>query len=119
MSPAEFQKLLRTRFDECIALSEKKSGEYSRNGDKFSNFITAGRYDSESPERALWGMWKKHIVSIQDIILDVELGRELPSLAVIEEKSRDNIIYTAIFEGMMRDRLAGLELEQSLKNVNV
>jgi hypothetical protein len=43
----------------------------------------------------------------------------LPSLAVIEEKSRDNIIYTAIFEGMMRDRLAGLELEQSLKNVNV
>lgn len=49
---------------------------------------------------ALWGMWKKHIVSIIDMVQDIENG-VIPSPDMVEEKLGDNINYTLLFEAML------------------
>lgn len=72
MKIEDFEVLARARFDHCLELMiEQKHKEYSRNNDKLHKFKQAGIIDRESPERALWGMFKKHLVSIQDMVKDM------------------------------------------------
>lgn len=114
MNIEDFEKLSRNRFDACLGLMLcQKNEEYSRNGDKLHNFKQAARIDNESPERALWGMMKKHLVSIQDIINDINYMYEtidhdteikLPSEKILAEKIGDTINYIVLLEALITER---------------
>ena len=80
----------------------KKEKEYAVGGNRFHNFDTAGRLDNETPEKALWGMAKKHLVSIMDMVDQCE-DREF-STAHIEEKIGDMINYLILLEGLLKRR---------------
>ncbi len=82
-----------------------KNKEYSRGGDKFSNFIKAGALDGESPERALKGMWKKHVVSICDMVEDIDRDNFCAREDVWLEKITDNIVYSILLYGLVDRRL--------------
>ena len=108
MTLSEFKELCDNRIAHCmnIMLGEKNE-EYARGGDKLHNFKVAGRYDNESPDRALWGMLKKHLVSIQDIINDVDGGGVCPSREMVDAKVSDYINYGLLLEGLLHERREG------------
>lgn len=62
-----FDKLLEVTLKQIMSLLSSKSAEYSKSDDKLYNFKAAAIIDGESPEEALWGMYKKHLVSVKDI----------------------------------------------------
>ena len=102
----EFKKVVENRFEYCKKLLYgEKNVEYSRDGDKLHNFKVAARYKGETPEKALWGMWVKHIVSIEDIINDLEKGM-VPSYQTLNDKIGDGINYYLLLEGLLVERLS-------------
>lgn len=105
MTTKDFMDLVIKRFAVCSSLLHgDKDAEYTRNNDKLWNFKQAGTLMESSPEFALKGMWVKHIVSIFDIIDDLEEGK-LPSNKVIEDKFSDMINYTLLLEGLIQERI--------------
>ena len=105
MNVLEFNLLVRSRQAKTNSTLVEKGVEYAMDGDRLHNFKTSGRFDNESPERALWGMWKKHITSIRDEVTKMERDRNyVPSRRWVDEKLGDNINYTHLLEGLIEER---------------
>lgn len=105
MNSQDFDALVEKRLRKCQATLTTKNAEYSSDTDRLHNFKVAARLDGEDPVAALWGMWKKHIVSIID--MKDRMVREpgwVPEPGLIEEKLGDNINYTLLLEGLMEER---------------
>lgn len=102
MRPEIFAELLEDRLERCRMTEQVKGAEYSRGGDRFHKFKRAAAMDGTTPVRSLWGMWKKHLVSIIDMVDDLDRGI-VPSNAMIAEKCGDNIVYTLLFEGLVAE----------------
>jgi hypothetical protein len=104
MDIKEFSGLARNRFDKCYDMVTKsKHKEYSRRGDKLHNFKEAGKINDCSPESALWGMVVKQVVSVKDLIADIEAGKT-PSMIMVEEKISDVINYMVLLEALISER---------------
>lgn len=111
MHPDDFAKIVRHRFARCEQVLVEKGKEYSRNDDRLHNFKVAAAMDGSSPTMSLWGMWKKHLVSIIDMVDDIERGI-IPSEKMVDEKLCDNINYSILFEGLIAEqREAGRQQE--------
>jgi len=107
MQHSTFNDLVNARQLKTCSVLLAKDKEYSSDTDRLHNFVVAGRYDGEGPGRALWGMWKKHIVSIQDCINRMEADPSfVPSKEWCDDKLGDNINYTHLLEGVIEDRRA-------------
>jgi hypothetical protein len=93
-----------------------KDIEYARNGDKLHNFKHAGLLERTSPERALRGMLTKHIISIYDMIEDLEGGSH-HTLEIWDEKLKDAINYLFLLRGLLIEEAAfsGCAENQNLK----
>lgn len=79
-----------------------KAKEYVRNGDRLHNFHRASEMDRISSARALKGMWNKHIISICDIVDDVDGGKEI-DLSIAQEKILDTINYAFLFWAILNE----------------
>jgi RecA/RadA recombinase len=104
MTNDEFKELIHRRLNHCVNVMAGKSDEYSRNDDKLHNFKVAAAFDCCTPEKALWGMMLKHIVSLRDIVQDIENGNR-PQVLVVVEKITDTINYTLLLEALIDERL--------------
>lgn len=98
---SQFDKVLENRIEKIREVASRKAGEYAKDTNRYHNFDVAAAYDRETAERALWGMLKKHIVSVQDMINNPESI----TIALIDEKINDTIIYFILLEGIMRRRI--------------
>ena len=97
-----FERLARARMNECLKLCcGKKNLEYSRGGDKLHNFKRAGDMLGVTPEKALVGMFAKHLVSILDMVDDLPV---LPDKEIMEEKITDSINYLLLLEALIKER---------------
>lgn len=107
MKQEEFiDQIVNKRIEHCKALLlGEKNAEYSRGNDRLHNFKVAAAMDGESPAKALWGMWKKHIVSVRDIVSDMEAGI-LPSKQKVEDKMSDMINYALLLEAVIEEARA-------------
>lgn len=104
MNEQEFQKIAAEQIEWCKNILGLKGGEYSGiEKDRFHNFKVAAAIDGEAPERALWGFWKKHLVSLKDIVDDLERGI-IPSKERLQEKAGDTINYMLLLAGMIEER---------------
>lgn len=101
MNSKTFQQILNNRIRETKDTLGTKQAEYARPGDRLHNFKVAARYDDESPERALWGMLKKHLVSVQDMINDPNSVTDY----LINQKIGDAINYFVLLEALFRERI--------------
>lgn len=81
-----------------------KAKEYANDEDRLHNFNKAGKMSNQTPEKALRGMLLKHIVSMDDIIENIDKG-VLPSKALLDEKIGDIINYYILIEACIIDRL--------------
>lgn len=79
---------------------QEKAIEYSRNNDPFHNFNKGALQTGKDPRVVLYGFLLKHLISLNDIVDDLErLGKE-PIESMIDEKIGDTIIYLALLRTM-------------------
>ena len=100
----DFKALVEKRFEDCRNILLAKNKEYAAKDDKLSNFRQAAGLKGETPEKALWGMWAKHIISIRKIVDDLDAGT-IPPEALLSEKCGDMINYTLLLEALIIDRM--------------
>ena len=101
MTPERFNDILARRLEVTKAVLTSKAQEYSSGKDRLHNFNRAAAMLGTTPEKALVGMWTKHIVSILDIV-DSEI---VPSLALLEEKVTDAVNYLILLEACYKDKM--------------
>ena len=101
MTPERFNEILAKRLEATKAVLASKATEYASGRDRLHNFNRAAAMLGTTPEKALIGMWTKHIVSILDIV-DSE---NVPSLAMLEEKIGDAVNYLVLLEACYKDKM--------------
>lgn len=104
MTPVEFQKMFKEANERRGKLLSAKNAEYARGGDKLSNFKKAGAMDLTTPEHALWGMNRKHIISVTDMVNDLQAGLPMPPLNKWREKLDDLRNYCDLLEALLIER---------------
>jgi len=82
-----------------------KAEEYATDGDRYHNFNVAGKILGATPERALIGMWMKHLVSVLDLVEWIDFRPEKLNEEIINEKIGDAINYLILLEGMLNRRV--------------
>ena len=103
MDYKELEKIVDRQIKICKDALLIKNKEYARGGDALSNFKKAGRMKGETPEKALLGMWVKHLVSVFDIIHDLD-DNHLPSDSLLDEKIKDTVNYPMLLKGLIIER---------------
>lgn len=98
-------KIIENRIEQVRATLAYKQDEYAGGRSQFHNFDTAGRILNTTREKALKGMWIKHIVSVMDLIEFADTAPEKLNEKLIDEKIGDSINYLIILEAMLKDRL--------------
>ena len=111
MDSSKFESIALARIRECMELMTYMKGpEYSRDGDRLSNFKRAGELQKVTPEVALLGMMSKHLASIIDIIHDLDGDRPV-KLGQLQEKITNTINYLLLLEGLAEERCESMWLE--------
>ncbi len=104
MNNLDFDAVVSNRLKLIQEILLRKRAEYAPNeGDRLHNFNRAAMMLDEIREKALVGMWAKHIVSILDIVDGLDI-RPCPSIDMIEEKIGDAINYLILLEAMLKER---------------
>ncbi|MCK4328276.1 hypothetical protein KAX02_00380 [candidate division WOR-3 bacterium] len=115
MKIEEFNKLADEIFDRCTSALHVKGKGYSVDKDKLHNFKRAANMENCSTQKALIGMWAKHVVSILDIA-----DNNVPyNAATIEEKVTDGINYLVLFEAIMKEQMTKICTDESEKVLKV
>jgi hypothetical protein len=100
MNQEQFDSVLQKRLDAIRNTLASKGKEYGKT-DRLHNFIRASDIIREPREKCLRGMMLKHIVSVLDIIENWQ--EEKVSVAMIDEKIGDNIVYLILLEAMLKE----------------
>jgi hypothetical protein len=96
-----FDSLVSKRCVKIKSVLGSKKKEYASNEERLHNFKVAAKATGKTPEQALWGMYMKHWVSVQDMVEDpYKITRES-----IDEKIGDSINYHILLEALMFERL--------------
>jgi hypothetical protein len=103
MTPEEFNEVVHRRQAETIRILANKAIEYAPGEDRLHNFKRAGFMLGVIPEKALVGMLVKHLVSVFDMVDDLERDVWNP-LAQWSEKLVDAINYLHLLEGLVVER---------------
>jgi hypothetical protein len=103
MNVEEFNKLVEARLKVCSETLQRKADEYAASNDRLHNFKLAGAMLSCIPERALLGMVAKHLVSVFDIVSNIEQGK-VPDDKLTSEKFTDTINYVILLEALVQER---------------
>lgn len=106
MTDAEFQRVVLDAIKSIDAVLAHKAKEYAR-GDRLSNFKKAAAAMSCTPEKACLGFWMKHVISICDMVNDIDRtnGVVVWNTALWDEKIGDSINYMILLKGLVRERL--------------
>ena len=97
-----FNQIVEARVEKIKATLIRKAAEYASEVDRLHNFKVAARMEEpqDSPESALWGMMRKHLVSVLDIVAATRGGR-YPTAAMRDEKINDSICYLILLEALL------------------
>jgi hypothetical protein len=102
MTDAEFFNLLDLRTKKMKFILASKAKEYAR-GDRMHNFKCGALPLKCTPERFLVFLWMKHVVSILDMVNDLDSGN-INTVKLWNEKLTDGINYLALLEGLIMER---------------
>jgi hypothetical protein len=115
MNGDDFDILLKRRIEKTRKVLVSKNAEYASDTDKLHNFKRAGDMNRCSPEKALIGMWTKHIISLLDIVDELEEkcgtnANTFPAFDMvsymdkIDEKIGDAVNYLILLEALIKER---------------
>lgn len=104
MDAKDFDNLMESRFAKSRKVLATKAMEYSSDKDRLHSFKRAGDVQSCSPAKALIGMWTKHLVSIFDLVDELEADpTSVPSARYLDEKIGDTINYAILLEAAIAE----------------
>ena len=103
MKAEKFDLILQARVEKMITTLGAKAGEYATDKDRLHNFKRAGQLLDCSPERALLGMLVKHLVSVLDIVDNIESGQKVKA-DLWDEKIGDVVNYYVLLDGLVHER---------------
>lgn len=105
MNRSDFDDYVKERLEEIVNLSCGKGKEYAKEESAFNNLEKGAKMDSISPEKCLWDYMRKHLVSIKDIIDEInEEGKTSKDFGKVKEKCGDVILYMILLEGIVKSR---------------
>ena len=110
MNSQKFDEILKRRLKLIEKILSSKRKEYASGDDRLHNFKIAARIDNESPEKSLWGMAKKHLVCIIDMIREIENNSFNRDTAYIDEKLGDMQNYLVLLEALLKERISNKNL---------
>lgn len=102
MTDKDFRDILNETLTGTKITLGSKGREYAR-GDRLSNFKRAASFLGTTPEAALIGMLNKHIVSIYDMVDDLDSNPQHPELQW-NEKIGDAINYLILLKALIHER---------------
>ena len=103
MNTNDFNKIINRRLDESKRILIEKAKEYAKGDeDRLHNFNKAAQITGESREKALFGFFLKHLVSVMDIIEDIDI--RVPTQTLTDEKIGDCINYLLLLEASIEDK---------------
>lgn len=102
MTTKAFDSIVRLRTKKIARILSHKAKEYAR-GDRLSNFKKAAVAMSCTPEKACAAFWMKHVISINDLVNDIERGDSVDQ-AMWQEKIGDAINYLVLLEALTIER---------------
>jgi hypothetical protein len=108
MKAEQFENISKILMKHCDETLNRKGKEYSRNDDRLHNFKRAGAMLSITAEKALLGMMVKHLVSIQDMVDDIDIDK-FPDYSVLLEKFGDSINYLILLYGLISERTSNIK----------
>jgi hypothetical protein len=116
MNNNQFNRVVSERLGKIDSTLCSKAKEYASDTDRLHNFKVAAMLETkeQTPEQALWGMIKKHLVSVIDIIDKTALG-ESPSNAMRDEKIGDSINYLILLEALLIERTENILTFEDVK----
>jgi len=112
MNHEVFEALLEKRLALTRRILASKNAEYANDSDKLHNFKRAAAMLGCSKEKALVGMWTKHIISILDIVEKIENYGEYPDTKLLEEKIGDSVNYLILLEACVKEVTEGNPFEE-------
>jgi len=104
MNTTQFDIVIEHRLSECRKVLIEKAKEYAKDeDDKLHNFNRAAQVTGECREKALFGFFLKHLVSVMDIIDEMNKDH-IPNRSLVEEKIGDSINYLLLLEASIEDK---------------
>ena len=103
MTPEAFNEVVHRRQAETIRVLANKATEYASGQDRLHNFKRAALMQDVTPETALVGMLCKHLVSVFDMVNELEIDIMHP-LDRWDEKLGDAINYLHLLEALVCER---------------
>lgn len=112
MTSKEFDTLVEDTVNHCVETLVVKAKEYRRNDNPLHNFDVGVQQSTndETREDVIWGMARKHWISIQDIRNDIRDGK-LPDTSLLNEKYGDMINYLILEKASIMDKINKLKTE--------
>jgi hypothetical protein len=106
MKTKDFDIVVNHRLEQCKKVLIEKAKEYAKgDDDRMHNFNRAAQITGESREKALFGFFLKHLVSVMDIIDDINNDpKYIPNRALVEEKIGDAVNYLLLLEASIEDK---------------
>jgi hypothetical protein len=108
MTNKEFDAYLEERIQMIRNTLSHKAKEYANGKDRMHNFIVSAALQGCTPERALFGMMAKHLVSVADMVmeLDDDTIQPKPEIDAWNEKIGDAVNYLCLLDAMIQERYA-------------
>jgi hypothetical protein len=104
MNQVQFEKVVNDRMGAEKKVLLAKGKIYAMNGDRLGQFKKAALIgDSQTPEQALLGMWKKHLVKLVDMIEATRVGI-FPEITQRQETIGDARNYLILLDALWVER---------------
>ena len=100
-----FNALVEGRIGKIRAVLANKAREYSSATDMLHNFKRGAAIFECTPERHNLFLNSKHLISIQDMVADLDAGK-VALVEQWEEKIGDAINYLILLEGLVKERIS-------------
>jgi len=116
MNTNNFNEIVETRVAAIKSVLTRKAKEYSSDTDRLHNFKVAAKLSREetTPEQALFGMMRKHLTSVIDMVEDTATGK-YPDDALRDEKIGDSINYLILLEALLIERKVEGSVERMME----
>ena len=102
MTPEAFNKIVQARLKDIQSRLVFKQKHYARGDDRLHNFKRAANFTRQCEEKALLGMLTKQLVSIYDMVDDLENEVSNP-IELWDERIGDAIAYLILLEALVKE----------------
>ena len=101
----QLTKILENCIKKMKEVLSAKNKEYSDGEDRLANFRRSGGLQGICPEKALIGMWSKHVVSIIELAKWAETEDPRLTEKIVDEKIIDAMNYLVLLRALLAERI--------------